>query len=494
MSRSRHIARAARLLSLAAALLLTSCLGTLSVGIEQTPTPDPAPAATLVAMQEEIERLSSELATAVAPPTTAPTTIGRVAYIKGGDLWYVVVPTGPHQRLTIDGYNHEPRWSPSGEWLAYRKDRTVLLERETPCRESLRQGEPPCRETVSTFQEQVWTMRRTGEASRVLNLGITVRRFAWSPQSDRLAYVSDQGHLQVLDPVSESEHRLVSAGPGALVGEIAWSADGTRIAYEWLADADEVNGAASSNSIFVIDAAGGQPALLLRSGRTRPSLAGWSGGDVLIWQRDDRAAQPEESAWLYAVSAREQEQGSPQGVRLLAPEAMLPLRDFISIGPANQDYPVAFVTGAGAATWTNKRVATATFRTPPTLAAIAPSWAPDGIWLAYVAMPDAPDIELGIAAESALKERRLWVTAPAAGATRQLTDDEQFRDERPLWSNQGTHLLFARITSEGQASLWLTPADDGEPQVVVDELTPAPDVVGNYGHINWGQHFDWWRG
>lgn len=484
-----------RLAALAiAVLMLSACTGTLSVGLEQTPTPDPAPAATLSAMQEEIDRLSSELATAVAPPTAAPTTLGRVAYIKGGDLWFVVAPAGPHQRLTIDGYNREPRWSPTGEWLAYRKDRAVLLEREVPCREPLRQGEPPCRETVSTFQEQVWTMRRTGEDARVLNLGITVRRFAWSPQLDRLAYISDQGNLQVVDPVSEADYRLVSAGARARVGEIAWSADGLRIAYEWVAEEDEAAAPAANAGIYVINAAGGAPLLAHPSARSRPSLAGWAGDDVLFWQQEDRAAQPEDSAWLYAARAPLPEGGPPPSPRLLTPEPMLPLQDFVAVGPASQDNPIAFVTGVGPATWTNKRLASGSFRTPSSLAAIGPAWAPDGIRLAYVAMPDTPGISLGPAASLAMQGRKLWTAAPAAGASRQLTADERFRDERPLWSNEGTRILFARITSEGQASVWVVPANGGEPQLVVDELTPAPDLIGNYGYIDWGQHYDWWRG
>jgi hypothetical protein len=28
----------------------------------------------------------------------------------------------------------------------------------------------------------------------------------------------------------------------------------------------------------------------------------------------------------------------------------------------------------------------------------------------------------------------------------------------------------------------------------VDELTPAPDPLGFFGHIEWDALFDWWRG
>jgi hypothetical protein len=36
--------------------------------------------------------------------------------------------------------------------------------------------------------------------------------------------------------------------------------------------------------------------------------------------------------------------------------------------------------------------------------------------------------------------------------------------------------------------------EGGEPRQVVEELTPAPEWFGTYGHIDWAQHFDWWRG
>jgi Tol biopolymer transport system component len=285
----------------------------------------------------------------------------------------------------------------------------------------------------------------------------------------------------------------VSATAGARVAEIAWSADGLRLAYELNAEDDSTVGT-SNAGIYAVNAAGGASVLAHPSSRSRSSLAGWSGDNILFWQQEDRAAQPGDSAWLYAVSAPMEDGEAPRTPRLLTPEPMLPLRDFVAVGPASQDYPIAFVSGLGPATWTNKRLTSGAFRTPSSLAAIAPAWDPDGIRLAYIAMPDTPGISLGPAASAALEGRRLWTAAPAAGASRQLTADERFRDERPIWSQEGSHVLFARITREGQASVWVIPANGGEPQLVVDELTPAPDLIGNYGYIDWSQHFDWWRG
>jgi dipeptidyl aminopeptidase/acylaminoacyl peptidase len=110
-------------------------------------------------------------------------------------------------------------------------------------------------------------------------------------------------------------------------------------------------------------------------------------------------------------------------------------------------------------------------------------------------MPDRGDVGGGELARQALMGRCLWVMSIDGGhQAQQLTDDPAYRDERPLWSTDGSHILFARLSTENQASLWLIPADGGEPLQVVKELTPAPEWFGYYGHIEWNGLFDWWRG
>jgi hypothetical protein len=98
-----------------------------------------------------------------------------------------------------------------------------------------------------------------------------------------------------------------------------------------------------------------------------------------------------------------------------------------------------------------------------------------------------------------MMERRIWVAnTQGESQLQQLTDDPAYRDERPLWSADGSRLLFARLDAEGRASLWLIPAAGGESRRVVDELTPLPGPAsgwfGYYGHVDWDQLFDWWRG
>jgi Tol biopolymer transport system component len=53
---------------------------------------------------------------------------------------------------------------------------------------------------------------------------------------------------------------------------------------------------------------------------------------------------------------------------------------------------------------------------------------------------------------------------------RPITDDPAYRDERPLWSHDGSAILFTRMDGRDCASLWLVPSADGTPQRVVDEL------------------------
>jgi hypothetical protein len=54
------------------------------------------------------------------------------------------------------------------------------------------------------------------------------------------------------------------------------------------------------------------------------------------------------------------------------------------------------------------------------------------------------------------------------------------------------------MDNDDQASLWLISVEGGEPQQVVEELTPLPDPAagwfGYYGHVDWDDLFDWWRG
>ena len=381
----RTVRVAARLLLLLLLCLLTSCAGTLAVGFEQTPTPDPAPAATLQALVEENQRLSIALATAVAPPPPAPTAPGpRGLHPRWRPLADAMLPDGPHQRLTIDGHNREPHWSNSGEWIAYRKDRTVLIERDRPCEEPLREGQPPCRETVSTFQQQVWLARRNGAEQHVINRGFTVERFAWSPTNDLLAYVTDAGHLQILDPATDIGLRLVTAQANGRVNAIAWSPDGSRLAYEWVSDDQNGPGSNRDDGIWVIPATGGQAVRLLRATQLPASLAGWRDPKhVLIWQHPSHGS-PAGRQRVVVLGALPLPGEPVSRTEVVLAEPMLPRPDFLAVAPATEHVHRGDCWGRPADLDQQTRRRRASSRSPASLAAMTPAWSPEGAWLAFV--------------------------------------------------------------------------------------------------------------
>jgi len=461
------------LLSLAAAAL-TAC-GTLEVGVEHTPTPDHAATATVSALATENASLATQVATLAVPTSTPTPSLGKLAYVQGGDIWVKTLPDGEPQRLTTDGRNSAPHWSPSGEWLTFRKG-----------------------------DYQVWLISTDSNGAHSLNEGAAVDAFAWAPTDDRLAYVAAAG-LQVISahdatPVTLVLPSLPGHGPGRM-GRITWSPNGDWIACEWQEWQPEQP--LTYQGLWRVSSDGEQLAELYVSGAPEKGeavLAGWSldGQHIFFWQGDVLSASiMADGVALYSLPT-----GGGEPIKLA--DTVLVHDDFLA--PAPQSDRLAVTAGGYRATWTNKRVAVVevdggepTWLTDGSVVAFSPAWSPDGVHLAYAAMPDEGDLVGGEDARLGMMARRIWVVnVQGEPPPQQLTDDPAYRDERPLWSADGSHLLFARMDAEGGASMWLILAAGGEPRRVVDELTPLPDPAsswfGYYGHVEWDQLFDWWRG
>jgi Tol biopolymer transport system component len=179
-------------------------------------------------------------------------------------------------------------------------------------------------------------------------------------------------------------------------------------------------------------------------------------------------------------------------------------RDFLSWSPDRRR--LALIDGGNRITWDNKALAIATVRgtlhrlqvdrSPATrYAYLFPAWSPDGRWIAVTRSPAVRQTGGGDVAGLAVQRRRIWLVASDGSTARQLTRGSTFRDERPLWSGDGSSILFVRLGGKF-AQLWLMQADGSHQRLVADGLAPGPSLGfwGYYGYVQWDQMYDWWTG
>jgi Tol biopolymer transport system component len=161
---------------------------------------------------------------------------------------------------------------------------------------------------------------------------------------------------------------------------------------------------------------------------------------------------------------------------------------------------LAITQGHSLASWNDKSVSIfdpsvghTTRLSPSSLAAISPAWSPSGERIAFAAAPDSPQYQTFAAAGPALAQRRIWVMNRDGSGSRQLTDDARYRDEDPLWSADGTHILFERVDLQAETpllSVWLIDVATGK----LDEVMDGLEVIDNGGYL-WTQarELDYWR-
>lgn len=433
--------------------------------------------------------------------------LGKLAYIQSGDVWVKAVPGGQPKRLTTDGGNWRPRWSSSGQWLAVWKYNWQ----------------------VNRPLKQVWVLRADGGAAYPLHRGAKVADYAWGPTVDRLAYVihteEELGELWTANADGSDARPLVTH---PVRGNLAWSPDGSWIAYNdaewgiWKVSPDgsvrsqlyawggltlekgEVLCKSTALSVARIRRCEEDTAELPRPGVPYPERWAATGSYLLFWQAEtSMRSLLSDGVALYAIPAAG---GEP---RQLAAD-LLPYSDYLAGSPIKQ--LLAITWGDGRSTWCNKRIVVVdlpggkgsnlTDDTVPAFSptwspvvAFSPTWSPDGTRIAYVAQ-DHSCLAMGDEKASAVTQRRIWVMKSDGSDKRQLTHDASYRDERPLWSVDGRHLLFVRIDQSNRVSLWLMRADGRAFTQVVDELSPSPvfNLYHNYyGHIDWNEYVDWWQ-
>lgn len=411
-----------------------------------------------------------------------------LAYVQSGDIWIKALPDGSPRQVTRNKHSHSPRWSADGQWLAYRDGYQIRIAR--------RDG------TTAAVLGGIATIGAALSPATALGSGAAATSLAWSPVTDTLAFV-DGGGLHVAS-APEWRGRELAANAGGAV----WSPDGTALTYMHTAGSGA--GSPPRQEMIWRTLADGTGSRRLFDVGSPPQegvlFAGWVGDHLLFWPHPDFSNSIlADGVPFDGLSATN---GVPPGGQpaRLAP-TMLAYPDFLAVAPAGQT--LAITQGDGRFSWSDKRIAvlnlvsrTDTALTSPSIAAVQPAWSPDGRHIAYVVGPDAGNVGGGEPARAALARRRIWIMRRDGSDQRPLTGDPRYRDERPRFSDNGSHLLFARMDANRQASIWLMRADGSELTEVVDGLTlgnldssdPSANWFGYYGHLAWDDAFDWWPG
>uniref|UniRef100_A0A7C2EJD6 WD40 domain protein beta Propeller n=1 Tax=Ammonifex degensii TaxID=42838 RepID=A0A7C2EJD6_9THEO len=411
-------------------------------------------------------------------PSLTAASAGRVAWVQQGDLWVKDLPDGRAKRLTSTGGVTDPRWSPTGKWLAFRRGR------------------------------ELWLAGSGGEGLH--RVAGRAAAFAWSPVRDLLSCTTPENELFLLSPEPKRSRLLVRREPEITLGRIAWSPDGAHIAFERVR---RKPGVPDYGSIWSADVAGGRVVEVYSPEQSDfevvfPRLAGWSpeGGQILFWLGPSSASLEADGLPLYTVNA-----AGGSAVRcadaLVAETGLEPLEDTLLVRPRSfltesYAYRMALIAGGGRETWANKRLGVFHLQTNKLIfvssedqAVADAAFSPGGERLAYSAGPAAGSA--GAAEPRALLAgRRIWTVDEERRAPRQLTGDQNYRDEMPAWSADGNHILFARLDRNGGASLWLMQPDGSGLKQVVAGLSPLPDDFwfGYYGDVPWERFYSYWPG
>jgi dipeptidyl aminopeptidase/acylaminoacyl peptidase len=228
------------------------------------------------------------------------TPYGRVEHAEG-DIWLAPTDSGEAHRFTSGaGRDEQPRWSPDSQSLAF------LSERAEPGRRAL------------------YRMRRDGgEAELLVERKRSIERFAWSPDGGTIAFLAPDdpdeederrererddaqvygerwplNRLHLLDVAGQTTRTLPTGEMH--VSEIAWSPDGSRIAY--IARPTPELEANTSSRLFVISVTeAAEPREIAIDGGWTPHDLTWSADGTTLLFVGGHDPQPQGSFTIYAM-------------------------------------------------------------------------------------------------------------------------------------------------------------------------------------------------
>jgi dipeptidyl aminopeptidase/acylaminoacyl peptidase len=241
-----------------ALLITTSCSLSVCFAAQQ-PAPAPtAPNSTTPTIDQSLE-MKSAFSPEISPDGKRVVyEVSRTNWEDNAferDLWIADTATGEGHQLTASKKSStNAAWSPDGKWIAFLSDRPGQIS-----------GSPDGKKQIYMISAD------GGEARQLTKVETGVNIFAWSPDSKKLAFTTEDpepqamkdrkekygeyqvvhadyrmSHLWTLEiPAGESEalpepKRLIE-GATFSVGEFAWSPDGTRIAFSAQSDPDLIS-------------------------------------------------------------------------------------------------------------------------------------------------------------------------------------------------------------------------------------------------------------
>ncbi len=214
------------------------------------------------------------------------------------DLWmWKDEGAGKAVQITRSGYDHSPRWSPDGEWIAFLSERTA-------------DGAPEGKEHETS---QVWVMAASGgEAFAVTRGAGSVHAFAWAADSKAIYFATripwnkkqeEDYRKQWNDVVrfreSERGDAVFAAALGAAAGkaaepkeiarsdyrvaEMTASPDGKKVAFATEAPSERVE-STEPFGIYLADPAGGGARLLSHTQAIYENLQWSTDGHSILFQ------------------------------------------------------------------------------------------------------------------------------------------------------------------------------------------------------------------
>lgn len=404
-----------------------------------------------------------------ASPPSGSVPVARIAVVLGGDVYLLDTAGGALTRLTTDGDNAAPSWSPSGDTLLFRN--TAPGSTAKPWRWTPAGGVQP----VDVSPEAAIALGGTVSA--------TAQRFGQGGTGDRFDTPS-----YVTATIGGRSAPITPAESGVHWAPLAWSPDGSTLALQrslLLPDTPLTKDATDVFHATLWLTVGGPLQGRRRPLPLPPSFANAPGiVDTAAWSPDGRFLTVGVGPATPCSSCRAD--GLPYYAVPVDGGRPIPLRTGLNGEVAwthdgalvVQSSPLEARPGTlGRFFYTDKhlvRIDTATgaqrqLTADPTDADTEPAVSPDGGLVAAVRGRDPGGAVNGADALNALHiTRRIVLVRTDDGGLRPLTAGRDgWADDSPAWTPDGGWVVFARYQLDGTAELWAASSiGDAERQLV----------------------------